>query len=388
MPASASSMSRLGKVNAPEDSSRLPDASLVRLRPEILATPPYRQGKPAATDAFKLSSNENPFPPLPGVLDAIAAASTVNRYPDAAATALRERLAAQHNVTVNEIHVGAGSVALLSQFIQAAAGPGDEVLYTWRSFEAYPGLVTVSGAVSVQVPGTAEGRHDLDAMLAAITDRTRAVIVCSPNNPTGPIVTADEFGRFMAEVPQNVLVLLDEAYAEFVRDDTAVNGLDLIGRYPNLVILRTFSKAYGLAGLRVGWALGSEQLLDAARVAAIPLSVTGTAQAAALASLDRADELLTRVDTLVDRRESVVTALRGQGWVIPETQANFVWFATGDETEACAATFTEYGIVSRPFPGSGIRVSIGEPESVEKLLSAAEWIVQHLPSGHAARAIG
>lgn len=388
MPASASSMSRLGKVNAPEDSSRLPDASLVRLRPEILATPPYRQGKPAATDAFKLSSNENPFPPLPGVLDAIAASSNVNRYPDAAATALRERLAAQHGVTPNEVHVGSGSVALLAQFIQAAAGPGDEILYTWRSFEAYPGLVTVAGATSVQVPDTAEGRHDLDAMLAAITDRTRAVIVCSPNNPTGPVVTTDEFLRFMAAVPDTVLVLLDEAYAEFVRDESAVNGLALLGRFPNLVILRTFSKAYGLAGLRVGWAIGPEPILDAARATAIPLSVTGVAQAAAIASLDRSDELMARVDVIVERRNAVVSALRAQGWAIPETQSNFVWLATGEQTEAAAATLVEHGIVARPFVGSGIRISIGEAESVDKLLSAAEWIVQHLPSGHAARAIG
>ncbi len=388
IPTGAWSLSRLGKVIAPEDASRLPNASHVRLRPEIVATPPYRQGKPAAPDAFKLSSNENPFPPLPGVIEAIVTATDVNRYPDAAATELRQRLAAEHGVDENEIHVGAGSVALLSQFIQAAAGPGDEVLYSWRSFEAYPGLVTVSGATSVQIPNDSAGAHDLDAMAAAITDRTRVVIVCTPNNPTGAIVTADAFAAFMQQVPPQVLVLLDEAYAEFVRDENAVNGLDVIERYPNVVVLRTFSKAYGLAGLRVGWALGSEQLLDAARASAIPLSVTGTAQAAAIASLQRADELLERVDTLVERRDHIVAQLRGQGWEIPETQANFVWLPTGDETDAAAATFTEHGIVSRPFAGDGIRISIGEPESVDKLLAAAEVIVNSLPSGHGARTIG
>ncbi|PFG30221.1 pyridoxal phosphate-dependent aminotransferase [Paramicrobacterium agarici] len=375
-------------MNAPEVSRRLPDATHVRLRPEILATPPYRQGKPAAADAFKLSSNENPFPPLPGVIDAIVAASDVNRYPDAAATALRQRLAAEHGVDENEIHVGAGSVALLSQFIQAAAGPGDEVLYSWRSFEAYPGLVTVAGATSVQVPNTPDGEHDLDAMAAAITDRTRVLIVCTPNNPTGTTVSADDFDAFMARVPESVLVLLDEAYVEFVRDDAAVNGLDVVGRYANLVILRTFSKAYGLAGLRVGWAIGPVRLLDAARASAIPLSVTGTAQAAAIASLDSADELLERVEQLVVRREHVVSALRAQGWSVPDTQANFVWLPTGDQTDAAAAALAEHGIVSRPFAGSGIRISIGEPESVDKLLAATDGIVKTLPSGHGARTIG
>lgn len=270
-------MSKLGKVIVPHDASRLPDADQVKLRQEILDTPPYKQGKPAAADAFKLSSNENPFPPLPGVIDAVLADSAYNRYPDAAAFALRERLAERHGVSPEEIHVGSGSVALLAQFIQAAASVGDEVVYSWRSFEAYPGLVTVSGATSVQVPNTPGGGHDLPAIAAAVTERTRVVIVCSPNNPTGTVVSAADFEHFMAAVPASVLVLLDEAYVEFVRDEDAANGLELRGRYPNLVILRTFSKAYGLAGLRIGWALGSERLLNAARAAAIPLSVTGSA---------------------------------------------------------------------------------------------------------------
>ncbi|WP_218132658.1 histidinol-phosphate transaminase [Paramicrobacterium humi] len=367
---------------APDNASRLPEADKVALRPEILATPPYRQGKPAAADAFKLSSNENPFPPLPGVIEAIAAETAINRYPDAAAFALRERLAARHDVDPAEIHVGSGSVALLAQFILAAATLGDEVVYSWRSFEAYPGLVTASGATSVPVPNTAAGGHDLDAIAAAITPRTRVVIVCSPNNPTGTTVTAADFERFMTQVPDSVLVLLDEAYAEFVRDAEAVNGLAIIGRHPNLVILRTFSKAYGLAGVRVGWALGAERLLDAARASAIPLSVTGIAQAAALASLEREAELLQRVDTIVERRSRVLAGLREQGWSVPESQANFVWLATGDETDAAAAVLAENGIIARAFSGSGIRVSVGEEESVEKLLAAAQLIVENLSAGH------
>src|SRR5690349_14489074 len=180
----------------------------VILRPEIAALDPYRQGRPAPAEAFKLSSNENPFPTLPAVVEAIAAAS-VARYPDGSASALRVRLAERIGVTVDEVHVGAGSVSILHQLAQAAAGPGDEILYSWRSFEAYPGIVTVSGATSVTVPNRADGSHDLPAMAAAITGRTRLVLVCTPNNPTSTVVTGAEFAAFMAEVPDTVLVVLD-----------------------------------------------------------------------------------------------------------------------------------------------------------------------------------
>ncbi|AWB88075.1 histidinol-phosphate transaminase [Mycetocola zhujimingii] len=360
----------------------------MKLRPEILATPPYRQGKAAADDAFKLSSNENPFPPLPGVVEAVVASGAFNRYPDASAAALREVLAEKHGVSPEEIHVGSGSVALLSQFITAAAGPGDTVVYAWRSFEAYPGLVTVAGAESVQVPNRGDGAHDLDAIAAAIDERTRVVIVCTPNNPTSTIVTARDFDAFMERVPAEVLVLLDEAYSEFVTNPDAVNGLTLTGRYPNLVVLRTFSKAYGLAGLRVGWALGSVNILDAARAAAIPLSVTQPAQSAAIASLGLEAELLERVDRLSVLRDSIRSALLEQGWRVPDAQGNFIWLATGDETLEANEVFLSHGIVARAFPGSGIRISIGEEEAMEKLLQASADVVGSLPAGHPARQLG
>ena len=354
----------------------------VKLRPEIAALQPYRQGRPAAAEAYKLSSNESPFPPLTAIVDAIAG-STFNRYPDASATVLRTRLAERFGVTLDEVHTGSGSVAILQQLILAAAGPGDEVLYAWRSFEAYPGLVTVAGATSVQVPIRADGSHDLDAMAAAITDRTRVVIVCTPNNPTSAIVTTDEFTAFMAKVPDTVLVLLDEAYAEFVTDPAAVHGLahdgtSLRDAYPNLVVLRTFSKAYGLAGLRVGYAVGPAYILDAARSTAIPLSVTEPAQRAALAALDNEDELLDRVQTLIERRTEIADALTAQGWQLPVAQGNFVWLPTGEQTAAAGETLESHGIIARVFPPDGIRVSIGEPESVDKLLQATAEVVETL----------
>ena len=270
-------------------------------------------------------------------------------------------------VTLDEVHTGSASVAILQQLIQAAAGPGDEVVYAWRSFEAYPGLVTVAGATSVQVPIRPDGTHDLDAMAAAVTDRTRVILVCTPNNPTSVAVTEAEFEMFMARVPETLLVILDEAYHEFVTDPRAVDGIRLLDRYPNLVVLRTFSKAYGLAGLRIGYAVGPAYILDAARSAAIPLSVTEPAQRAALAALDAEDELLAQVAVLNARRDRIRAGLLEQGWQVPEPQGNFVLrLPTGASTAAAAEQLEAGGIVGRVFVPKGIRVTMGEEESVEE----------------------
>jgi histidinol-phosphate aminotransferase len=219
----------------------------------------------------------------------------------------------------------------------------------------------------VQVPNRADHGHALDEMAAAVTDRTRVIIVCSPNNPTGVSVTADEFESFMARIPADRLVLLDEAYIEFVRDEASVDGRALLGRYPNLVILRTFSKAYGLAGLRVGYAIGPVAVLDAT---AIPLGVTAASTAGALASLEPATEaeLLERVDAIVERRDRLRAALVADGWNVPAAQGNFIWLPTGAATETTAEALWSAGIVARPFPGDGIRVSVGEEPSVQVVI--------------------
>jgi histidinol-phosphate aminotransferase len=214
-------------------------------------------------------------------------------------------------------------------------------------------------------------------MAAAITDRTRLVIVCSPNNPTGTAVTRDEFAAFMAAVPETVLVVLDEAYAEFVTDPDAVSGPELVDRYPNLVVLRTFSKAYGLAGLRVGYAVGPEYVMDAARAVAIPLSVTELGQRAAIASLEHEAELLERVAELNLLRERIYAGLLDQGWAVPQPHGNFVWLPTGEHTLAAATVFEQNGIVVRALT-DGIRVSVGEAGSVDKLLKASAEVVRML----------
>lgn len=350
---------------------------LPRIRPEIAALPPYRQGKQAGPEAFKLSSNENPFEPLPSVLEALQATTPVNRYPDASAAALRARLGERFGVEPDAVHVAAGSVSILHQLVLGTSSVGDEVVYAWRSFEAYPSLPLVAGATGVQVPLASGARHDLDAMADAVTDRTRVVIVCTPSNPTGPIVTSAEFAAFVDRVPRDVLIILDEAYAEFVTAPDAVDGLAerLFERHPNVVVLRTFSKAYGLAGLRVGYAIGHPRVLDAARTTGIPLSVTSAAERAAIASLDAEAELRERVSVIVERRTRLVGGLRAQGWQVPDSQANFVWLPAGERTVEVAAAFDAADLVVRPFPGDGIRISVGEEESIDRVLAVAKSLL-------------
>ncbi|AUG28268.1 MULTISPECIES: histidinol-phosphate transaminase [Microbacterium] len=344
----------------------------VRIRPEIAALPAYKQGKQAGAEAFKLSSNENPFPPLPSVVAAVQTAVAVNRYPDASSPRLRARLAERFGVGDDAVHIAAGSVSILFQLAQATSGPGDEILFSWRSFEAYPSLATVAGATAVTVPNDVDGGHDLEAMADAVTDRTRMVIVCSPNNPTGPVVTAAGFDAFLARVPADVLVVLDEAYAEFVTDPDAVSGPAVLAAgHPNVVVLRTFSKAYGLAGLRVGYAVGDPRILAAARSTGIPLSVTAAAEEAALASLDAEDELLDRVRTLAGHRDDLAARLRETGWDVPEAQGNFVWLPAGERALEVAAAFEEAGLIVRPFAGDGVRISIGEHEALDTIVRVA-----------------
>ena len=267
---------------------------------------------------------------------------------------------------------GAGSVAVLAHILQAYAGQGDEVIFAWRSFEAYPILTAIAGAEAVRVPLTADARHDLPAMLDAITERTRVVLVCSPNNPTGPAVHGEEFAEFMAAVPSHVVVVLDEAYGEYSRDELAVKGADLLGKHSNLIVLRTFSKAYGLAGMRVGYGLGPAELLAPVRAVVTPFSITEAAQSAAIASLDAVDELLERVDVTAAERERVLDGVREVGWDAPDSDGNFVWLPAGAGTPDVVAALgaLQTPILVRPFAGEGVRITIGSPAENDALLAA------------------
>jgi histidinol-phosphate aminotransferase len=344
------------------------------VRPAIANIPAYVPGKPPAPrpglTTYKLSSNENPNEPLPGVVEAaMEAVKRMNRYPDMGCTALYAALSERLGVPTEHLAAGTGSVAVLYHLLQAFCEAGDEVVYAWRSFEAYPIAVAVTGAASVQVPLTADARHDLDAMAAAITERTQVVIVCSPNNPTGPAVTRRELEEFLAKVPSHVLVVIDEAYREFVRIDDPVDGVDLYRDRDNAVVMRTFAKAYGLAGFRVGYAVAPAPVAAAIRACSLPFGVSSVAQAAAVASLEREAELLERVDGIVKERERVVATLRHQGFDVPDAQGNFVWLALGDRTLEFAQAADEAGVMVRPFAGDGARVSIGEPAGNDVLLS-------------------
>lgn len=352
----------------------------VKLRPEVLRVNAYRQGVTAPRDGFKLSSNENPYGPLPSVLERVNAASEFNRYADASMLPLRNALAAKFSVEPAQVHIAAGSVSILYQLIHAAAGVGEEYIHAWPSFEAYPGLGIAAGSVARPIPLTSDQKHDLDAMASAVNDKTRAIILCTPNNPTGPVITTSEFAEFMTRVPNDVLVILDEAYREFITADDAVLGEDVISKYPQLVLLRTFSKAYGLAGLRIGYAIGGAGILNAARAVAIPLSVTAAAHEGALASLEAEDELAERISLIAKQRDGLADALRDLGFHVADAQGNFVWLVLGEQATEFAEFFAQEGVVVRPFAGYGVRISVGEPESIPRVIELASRFNAQNPS--------
>jgi histidinol-phosphate aminotransferase len=305
------------------------------------------------------------------VVQAIAeACADVNRYPDNGAVALTEAIARRYGVPPGHIALGCGSVGVTQQLLEAAAEPGGEVLYAWRSFEAYPLLVKLAGAGEVRVPIRDE-THDLAAMAAAITPRTRVVFVCNPNNPTGTVVHRAELEDFLDRVPADCLVVLDEAYAEYVRDPDMPNGIELYRDRPNTVVLRTFSKAYGLAGLRVGFLVGHEPVAEAARKTLLPFAVNRIGQAAAIASLAAEPELLARVEQVVKQRTRVRDELLAQGWSVPPTEANFVWLRLNEDTADFAAACARSGVSIRPFAGEGARISVGDEEDSEAFLDVA-----------------
>jgi len=353
---------------------------MARLRAELHGLPAYKAGQRPAerTDitTFKISSNENPYPPLPGVLEAVMrAAEQMHRYPDPFSARLVSALAERFDVPVEHIALGTGSVAVCGQLVNAVAGPGDEIIYAWRSFEAYPIWAQIAGAKSVQIPLRADERHDLEAMAAAITDRTRLIFVCNPNNPTGQVVTRDELERFLDAVPKDVLVVIDEAYTEFVRNADVPNGIDMYRSRENVAVLRTFSKAYGLASLRVGFAIAHNRVAEALRKVAVPFGVSTIAEAAALASLERETELLERVEAIAAERDAMVAALRDQGWTVAEQQANFVWLRLGVESESFAQMCEEAGLTVRAFANEGVRVTVAEPEANSRFVQVAgRWV--------------
>ena len=346
-------------------------------RPGLEHVGGYRAGQPAPVGpdglSAKLSSNENPFTPLPSVtlrvLEQLPVA--IHRYPDNGSTEIAAAVAERFGVDPECVVFGAGSVEVAGQLMYALAGPGDEVMFAWRSFEAYPILARIASLDPVTVPLDVNARHDLDAMAEAITDRTRLIFVCNPNNPTGTVVSRDDLDRFLDRVPEHITVVIDEAYTHFDRDPRSPRGIDSFTQRSNVVVLHTFSKAYGLAGLRIGYAIARPEVAEQLRKTALPFAVSTLAQQAALASLDAEDELQERIDELVTERDRVEAALKRLGVPFVPSQANFVWLALGAATEAAAAQYADRGVSVRAFPGEGLRISIGLPAENDAVIEVA-----------------
>ncbi len=351
-----------------------------RLRSALDDIPAYKAGQPPKVRegvvSHKLSSNENPYPPIPEVLRAAELAlESLNRYPDFASTALVEAIATRFNLPIEDVAVATGSVGLAQQLVQITSEPGDTVVFGWRAFEAYPIVTLIAGATSRPVPLDSNDRHDLDAMLAAIDHTTRLVFVCNPNNPTGTAVGREALERFLAAVPPDVLVVLDEAYREFVDPGRIPDGLQYYRQYPNVAVLRTFSKAHGLAALRVGFCIAHEPVAAALRKVQVPFGVSTVAQAAAIAALHNEGALLEQAGLIAAERDRVLAGLRSVGLTPSESEANFVWLRLGQQTSALAGMCDEAGLSVRPFADEGVRITVGTPAANDRLLEiAAEWV--------------
>jgi len=342
------------------------------VRADISEIPSYVPGKRLA-DALKLSSNEVTHPPLPAAVAAMAEAATAaNRYPDMGATDLVHAIAKHLKLRPEQVAVGCGSSALCQQLVQITCTTGDEVVFPWRSFEAYPIFARVAGATPRPVPLTADPRAGHPAPEGGDHPAAGPGFVCNPNNPTGTTITKQEFEEFMPVVPPTTLVALDEAYFEFVRTQDTPMGTEVVVKHENVVALRTFSKAYGLAGVRVGYAFGNPAIIAALNKVAIPFGVSAVAQAGAIASLAGAAQLLERTNETVSERDRVARAIG----TIP-SEANFVWLPT--KTTETAATLAQQlanqGVIVRAFP-EGVRITVTDHAEANRFLAAWNSITQ------------
>lgn len=339
---------------------------------------PAADGYSLGPEVALMASNESPYPPIPAVVEAIQAAlGNLHRYPDPTNAALRRRLSDRYDVPANRIAIGNGSCDILLAAGDALLEPGAEVVYAWPSFSVYPHLAAASGARAVEVPLDGDDRHDLEAMAAEITAATRLVIVCNPNNPTSTAVGHDEIAAFVAGVPRHVCVILDEAYAEFNALGDPDESIELLARHPNLVILRTFSKAYGLCGLRVGYGLcGSEAFRTAVDAVRQPFFCNAVAQAAAIAALGHQDEVTRRAERNLAERMTLVEGLNAMGISPADSQANFVWFQLPEgavEKDVVQGLAADDVLVRAGTPlgrEGALRVTVGRPEENERFLRA------------------
>jgi histidinol-phosphate aminotransferase len=335
-------------------------------------------------DVALLASNESPDPPLPEVVEAVTRVlGGVNRYPDPTNSQLRGALADRYGIPASRIAVGNGSCDILLAAGEALLEPGAEIVYAWPSFSVYPQLAAASGARGIQVPLDEHHLHDLDAMAAEITAATRLVLVCNPNNPSSTAVPLAAIAAFLEKVPHHVCVILDEAYCEFNTLEDPDSSLDLLGSYPNLVLLRTFSKVHGLCGLRVGYALcGSDELVTAVNQVRQPFFCNAAAQAAAIEALKHGDEVTARVERTIVARLEMEDGLSEMGITAAESQANFCWFDLpgGEESEAAVVKgLADRGVLVRAGGALGragaLRVTYGTPAQNARFLAALRELI-------------
>ncbi|MFJ6314396.1 histidinol-phosphate transaminase [Pseudarthrobacter oxydans] len=348
-----------------------PAAALPTLRGAVAGLPSYVPGRRSAgADVAALASNESHYEPLPAAVSAVAeAAGRMNRYPDMAAVELRERIARHLGVTAAEVAVGPGSVGVLQQIITGLCDAGDEVVFAWRSFEAYPILVELAGARPVRIPLDHLEGHDLNAMAAAVTERTKVILLCTPNNPTGVPISHDRIEAFLRAVRSDILVVIDEAYVEYAEEGSGPDSLALYREYPNVCILRTFSKAYGLAGLRVGYAVAAPAIAEGLRRTALPFSVSALAQKAAIASLNAGEEMAARVAAVKEERVRMAAELEAQGWKLQPSQGNFLWIRAGEDLLArLVEAFDTAGVMIRAYQGDGVRITVADAASNDRVL--------------------
>jgi histidinol-phosphate aminotransferase len=340
----------------------------------------------ASTYAFegelvKLASNETPWPPHPQVLEAVEAQlRTLNRYPDPEKSLLRRRIAERTGVPAGRVAVGNGSCEILLAAAEAMLEPGAEVVYAWPSFSIYPHLAAMTEARAVTVPLNEAGEHDLEAMAREVTVATRIVIVCNPNNPSATALPPAEIDAFAAELPRHVALLLDEAYVEFSTLQDPDESIDLLDRHPNLVLLRTFSKVYGLCGLRAGYALGSEDFRLALDRVRQPFSVNALAQAAAAEALNHVDEVERRVEQTAIERLHVESELEERGLETTDSRANFSWVSLGDRDEdEVIRGLEQRGVIVRAGRALGqegwLRVTYGTRRENDRFLAALDEVI-------------
>lgn len=344
------------------------------LRTDLAEVAAYSRAAARGHVRHTASSNESDAAPAPSVVAAIARAGAAgNRYPSLLGDDLVEALAARAGAHPDQVVVGGGSLALLQQLLLAHCGTGTEVVLGWRSYEAYPILARIAGATPVLVDLDAQHRLDLDAMVAAVTPATRVVLLCNPNNPTGTALPDDQVLAAVRALPSDVLVVLDEAYREF--GPSRIDAAALVAEHPNVVVARTFSKAYALAGLRAGWLLADARIADNVRRASPPFGLSAVAEAAALAALDEPGHLTDVVDRVVGSREQFSTGMRALGFEVAESAANFVWLPMGSWSEDFEAACAAVGVSVRAFAGEGVRVTVGNPEAERLVLEAAARFV-------------